>query len=48
MNDEPLDLEDHENCDEDCEYCRAQARKQEAEEFCTLQSAYYAGENVPF
>ncbi len=38
----------HENCGEECEYCRAQARKREAEEFCTLQSEYYAGEDVPF
>ncbi len=32
----------HENCDEDCEYCQAQARKLEAQRYCDAQFAYYA------
>ncbi len=42
MNEEPIDLDDHENCGEDCEYCRAQARKRDAERYCDAQVAYYA------
>ncbi len=32
----------HENCDEDCEYCRARAKEREVQRYCDAQVAYYA------